>query len=520
MTSYETLLQAIIAAPDDDALRLAYADWLAAQGDVDRAAFIRVQCTLAHLAADDGQYAELRQRERELLGQYGYRWAEEFGEQIGEWVYRRGFIECVTLCLETSAEEIRSVLRRAPIRYLRDETQLCDLTGVVDVLPDLAHLMGLEFWYLYAVDDRLMGRVLSAPELANLRTLILHHDRNGNLINERVLVQALGSPLRANLRELAVNVDGTWRGPTSRLVQAMARSPYLANLHRLTLSNARLGVQTVQAIGRSMSLAGLTQLDLGGCALTAETWRALLVLPQLPRLRWLRLHDARVVDRQRNHRGYLHDLPEYADAFSARVAAIDWDTDFVGPGSGASWSGLSWEARRRNRLFAMDHYVRAQDYDELEAEYRRECLLNGGVVVAEAIGALPFTQYQHQLGAALDTAIAHLDRAGAQALFLRIRPDVGWRGEFHLQAEPPPDTAEPYEEYSYTSPRVQVPAPGFPAAAAIYAEHPLSGAIQPSGPALYLIARTVAAFGRCLQARHLAVPVWLSCVWAVFRMSD
>jgi hypothetical protein len=87
----------------------------------------------------------------------------------------------------------------------------------------------------------LLARILSAPEQANLRTLILHHDRNGNLINERVLVDALASPLRANLRELAVNVEGSWRGPPPRLVQAMARSPYLANLQKLTLSNARLG---------------------------------------------------------------------------------------------------------------------------------------------------------------------------------------------------------------------------------------------------------------------------------------
>jgi uncharacterized protein (TIGR02996 family) len=113
MTRNETLLQAIIAAPDDDAPRLAYADRLAAQGDVERAAFIRVQCALEHLTADDGQYAELRQRERELLGQYGYHWAEEFGEQIGEWLYRRGFIEYVLLCLEASTEQIRAVLRRA-----------------------------------------------------------------------------------------------------------------------------------------------------------------------------------------------------------------------------------------------------------------------------------------------------------------------------------------------------------------------------------------------------------------------
>src|SRR5262249_30055188 len=87
-----------------------------------------------------------------------------------------------------------------------------------------------------------------------------------------------------------------------------------------------------------------------------------------------------------------------------------------------------------------------------------------------------------------------------------------------IQADPPPHTLESYEEYSYRTPALQLPAPDFPAAAAIFAEYPLKGSIQPSSPALYLLARTVAAFGRCLQARRLPVPVWFSCVWAAFRM--
>src|SRR5262245_46035325 len=124
-------------------------------------------------------------------------------------------------------------------------------------------------------------------------------------------------------------------------------------------------------------------------------------------------------------------------------------------------------------------------------------------IIADAIGALPFAEYQRQLEADVDATLTHLDRADARSLFLRIRPDVGWRSEFHIQADPPPHTLEPYEEYSYRTPALQLPVPDFPAAAAIFAEYPLKGSIQPSSPALYLLARTVAAFGRCLQARRL-----------------
>jgi hypothetical protein len=68
-----------------------------------------------------------------------------------------------------------------------------------------------------------------------------------------------------------------------------------------------------------------------GCSLTEAAWRAVLNLPQLPNLRWLRLHNARLVDQQRRHRGYLRDQPEYVDTFTARVAAMDWDTQFIDP---------------------------------------------------------------------------------------------------------------------------------------------------------------------------------------------
>ncbi|MBY0457789.1 MAG: TIGR02996 domain-containing protein [Gemmataceae bacterium] len=66
------LLNAILANPDDDTVRLVAADFLDENGDPDRAAFIRVQCALARLAADGrGQTREadeLRQKEHQFLG--------------------------------------------------------------------------------------------------------------------------------------------------------------------------------------------------------------------------------------------------------------------------------------------------------------------------------------------------------------------------------------------------------------------------------------------------------------------
>lgn len=59
LTAYSThehpTVDAIRANPDDDQSRLAFADWLDAQGESDWAAFIRIQCELASLLAREGR---------------------------------------------------------------------------------------------------------------------------------------------------------------------------------------------------------------------------------------------------------------------------------------------------------------------------------------------------------------------------------------------------------------------------------------------------------------------------------
>jgi uncharacterized protein (TIGR02996 family) len=355
----DILLQDVIDTPDDDGPRLQFADWRESQGDIDRAEFIRLQCGLASLRQADPGRAALVRREGELLREHGVEWAEELGPRVTEWVFRRGFVERVEMGLETSAGAIVEVLRKAPIRHIRDTTQLCDLDGVVEALPYLDRLTGLEFWELYAVESKLVDELLSSPHLGNLRTLILHHDRNGNLVPDKVLIKAMASPYRANLEELAVNVDGCWRGPSSRLIRAMAKSPHLGNLRSLTLSYAALDVTTVDLIARSPALARLERLDLGGCAFTDEVWEAILALPQLSRLRWIRLSRTRLVDAKGKQLGYISPVPEivrdlvervkpeYAATFERLAKAVDWETEMISPDLGTCWKGLTRTKGRR-----------------------------------------------------------------------------------------------------------------------------------------------------------------------------
>ena len=59
MTDREALFRAILADPDDDTLRLIYADALEEEGDVRRAAFVRTRVQLANVPEYDPANAKL-----------------------------------------------------------------------------------------------------------------------------------------------------------------------------------------------------------------------------------------------------------------------------------------------------------------------------------------------------------------------------------------------------------------------------------------------------------------------------
>jgi uncharacterized protein (TIGR02996 family) len=62
-------LQAILAAPEDTALRLVYADWLEERGDP-RGEYLRCQCARAALPPKDPKHTALLGREKELRQQH------------------------------------------------------------------------------------------------------------------------------------------------------------------------------------------------------------------------------------------------------------------------------------------------------------------------------------------------------------------------------------------------------------------------------------------------------------------
>lgn len=102
MTRYDdALMRSIRAAPDDDAPRLIYADWLDEHDQPERAEFVRVQCELSREYPDEvagkrgdhllrsagGRYCLLRERERGLAEHHSKDWWPDVGV-----IAKRGFV--------------------------------------------------------------------------------------------------------------------------------------------------------------------------------------------------------------------------------------------------------------------------------------------------------------------------------------------------------------------------------------------------------------------------------------------
>jgi uncharacterized protein (TIGR02996 family) len=250
----EAFLKQVLEQPDDEVVRLAYADWLMERGDPESAArgeFIQVQCALARRAdpggkpdewVDSARLPRLKAREQALLAAYGDKWARPVYDHASACAFRRGFVEDVTLDPATFARDAGKLFTLAPIRRVR-------FTGGA-VSAELVRCRFLR---------RLAGLDFQRQNLgdAGLRTL-------------------LSSPHLTGLREL----DLSYNRLTDVGARALAESPYLAQLTSLNLGYNALSLAGVRALYESphwpaglrrFVLAGNTRIDRRALEFLAQT---------------------------------------------------------------------------------------------------------------------------------------------------------------------------------------------------------------------------------------------------------
>src|SRR5262245_26850393 len=148
MTSGDDLFfHALQQDPDDDNLRLVYADFLEESGDAAsaaRAEFVRVQVELAALPPLSRLAAGLTARQDELLGEWERGWLGGWADVLDGWAFRRGLVEAVkadaSVFLEHAADWFAAWPTLTVARLTRAAGHLHELAAS----PWLAHLRGLD----------------------------------------------------------------------------------------------------------------------------------------------------------------------------------------------------------------------------------------------------------------------------------------------------------------------------------------------------------------------------------------
>jgi uncharacterized protein (TIGR02996 family) len=236
------LLRAVVENPDDDGVRLVYADWLDEQGDPERAEFIRVQVRLAGSSAGARGRAADERRERELLAAHADEWLKPFRKWLREpwghllprrprWQFRRGFLERVTLSVETFRKHGERLLDAAPIR----EAWFPDCEG-----DDLAELGGVETL-----------RRLTALDLAGSN----YTDGTDEFLYSEHL---------AGLRRLDFYCYVEDEGMGGAVWGPLVSSETLAGLEELLLTAHPMDADTFAYLDRHFALPGLRKLGLEG----------------------------------------------------------------------------------------------------------------------------------------------------------------------------------------------------------------------------------------------------------------
>lgn len=277
----EAFRRAILADPDDDTVRLAYADWLEERGDGPRAEFIRLQIALAR--DEPGNQVARELRERDLLDGYQNLWAAPLLGLVTGVQFSRGFPNWVAIDARRLIDDGAELFGAAPINQI----WVRRVTGLADELAACPHLRQVGALDLddNGLDDSEVAAVLCSPHLGSLWSL--------NLAGNRVgpdAVRVLGARFAGTLRALGLRSALTDRGALA----ALARVDF-AELHHLDLAENALRDEISVVLGSPL-LRRVTTLDvamnlLGGAPLTV-----LAAAPALARLRHLILNMNQIDD--------------------------------------------------------------------------------------------------------------------------------------------------------------------------------------------------------------------------------
>jgi uncharacterized protein (TIGR02996 family) len=374
--------QAIVEAPEEEAHRLVYADWLDDEGDSDRAEFIRAQVMHARLPWWDPKARALTARENVLLENHRAAWAGRIAGMVLKYTFCRGFIEDVALSPVQFLQHGEDLLALEPIRRvrLRSVHELEGLLRIPEQAERFARLLcrvpELDFNREYLGDT--VGRLLlTLPELPQPRVLHLSHPG--------LSAQALEALGECPVLDRVVSLEITARGPGHDGLQTLLSSPRLAQLRHLNLTNAHLGDRGIGVLTSSPRLPQLVRLSLGHNGLSEPGVQTLMgalaggslevldlsfnplgpagLLALLSRADSARLPRLAALNLSRTHLGNTGTRLLAGAALLSQLSAVDLSLNRINDEGGRALAGTD----RPTRLQTLDLI-----YNQLGAEVRRE----------------------------------------------------------------------------------------------------------------------------------------------------
>jgi uncharacterized protein (TIGR02996 family) len=284
MTDRDALYRAILDSPDDDTLRLVYADALEESGDPRRAAFVRTQVELSQLPEYDPRAVQTRYHERQRT--FNPLWAAELELPDGfDWArepYRRGLPGAIQARDGAAfVEHADELFARYPIESL--ELLIVRLGEARDLAecPWLGRLTALSL--VQGAGGQAVQRLLASPLLTRLTELRL----GSELTTPAAVSAVVRSKVFKQLTSLAVRSD---RRAGGSLAGELAKLPKPPRLKKLDLSGNRLNEDAIARFVASPAAEPVEELDLSDNNLGAEGLTALAgdALPNLRTLHMLR----------------------------------------------------------------------------------------------------------------------------------------------------------------------------------------------------------------------------------------
>jgi uncharacterized protein (TIGR02996 family) len=283
MTDREALYRAILSDPDDDTLRLIYADALEEEGEAKRAAFIRAQVQFARVPEYDPAWVRARHHERDKM--FGGRWTLELprlpeGLRWAREPFRRGFPANVEArdgaAFVTHADEL---FRQFPIESV--ELAVAPLASVREFAqsPWTSRLVRLSV--AQGLSGQSASRLLGSDRYERLRELHI----GAGLTTAATATAVVRSRVFRQLTTLSCRDD---RAGGQTLVHELTRLADPPRLRTLDLSGSRLTTDQLTRLFASPAMAGIEELILNENNLRAESLRV-VAAAHLPHLRSLHL---------------------------------------------------------------------------------------------------------------------------------------------------------------------------------------------------------------------------------------